>query len=73
MSIDVTRLARKNHLLNALPQEALQRIQPDLTQRSLELRDCVAPLGKPTTTVFFPIDCVLSTITSQSGGWRAGF
>jgi CRP-like cAMP-binding protein len=54
--------------LDALPAATLERLSPHLERVDLRGGEIVAPPNVPTTHVYFPIGCVISTITRMSDG-----
>ena len=57
-----------NHFLSALPQEDLERLRPHLEELALERDAVLGEAGRPVTTVFLPIDCILSVVTVMQDG-----
>jgi len=65
---DLAELARKNQILGSLSRATLQKMLADMVCRSLRVRDCVVRRNEPIQEVFFPVDCVLSTLAQGAGG-----
>ena len=59
---------KKNRLLGALPTEELERLQPHLETVTLEVKDFIYERDVPIEYVYFPIDCVTSTIATMKDG-----
>lgn len=58
----------ENLLLAALPREERQRLDPFLEPLTLHTLDVLIEPNEPITHVFFPYDCVTSTIQEMSDG-----
>ena len=58
----------KNRLLNDLPAEELERLRPYLEPVQLDLRQHLLHIGEPIPYVWFPDDCVTSTVVNTEGG-----
>jgi CRP-like cAMP-binding protein len=57
-----------NRLLGALPAEELERLLPHLETVTLEVKDFLYERDRPLEYVYFPIDCVTSTIATMRDG-----
>ena len=57
-----------NRLLGALPAEDFERLLPHLETVTLEVKDFLYETDRPIEYVYFPIDCVTSTIASMRDG-----
>ncbi len=57
-----------NGLLDALPNEAFSAVSPDLRAVEFEPGDAVYTAGTRIGWVYFPVDCVLSTVTVMLNG-----
>jgi CRP-like cAMP-binding protein len=68
VNANLDRLACRNQLLNALPSTALSKLQRDLTCRPLHVRDRLVVRNEPIREVFFPLNCVLSTVAEGARG-----
>jgi CRP-like cAMP-binding protein len=55
-------------LLGALPEEEFERHLPHLEAVTLELKDYLYESGGPIEYVYFPIDCVTSTMATMKDG-----
>jgi CRP-like cAMP-binding protein len=58
----------ENLLLAALPEEERRRLDPFLEPVNLHVLDVLIEANQPITHVFFPYDCVTSTIQAMSDG-----
>lgn len=58
----------ENLLLAALPREERQRLDRFLERISLDFQDVLIEANEPITHVFFPYDCVTSTLQEMSDG-----
>lgn len=58
----------ENLLLAALPEQERRRLDPFLERVSLHTLDVLIEAGQPITHVFFPYDCVTSTVQQMSDG-----
>jgi CRP-like cAMP-binding protein len=59
---------KKNRLLGALPTEEFERLQPHLEIVMLEVQDFIYERDVPIEYVYFPIDCVTSTMATMNDG-----
>ena len=57
-----------NGLLGALPAEDFERLLPHLETVTLEVKDFLYETDRPIEYVYFPIDCVTSTIATMRDG-----
>ena len=57
-----------NRLLGALPAEDFERLLPHLETVTLEVKDFLYETDRPIEYVYFPIDCVTSTIATMRDG-----
>ena len=57
-----------NRLLGALPAEDFERLLPHLETVTLEVKDFIYETDRPIEYVYFPIDCVTSTIATMRDG-----
>jgi hypothetical protein len=57
-----------NRLLGALPAEDFERLLPHLETITLEVKDFLYETDRPIEYVYFPIDCVTSTIATMRDG-----
>jgi CRP-like cAMP-binding protein len=57
-----------NRLLEALPAEDFERLLPHLETVTLEVKDFLYETDRPIEYVYFPIDCVTSTIATMRDG-----
>jgi CRP-like cAMP-binding protein len=57
-----------NRLLGALPAEDFERLLPHLETVTLEVKDFLYERDEPIEYVYFPIDCVTSTIATMRDG-----
>jgi CRP-like cAMP-binding protein len=67
-STDATNTLKENRLLGALPAEEFERLRPHLETVTLEVKDFVYERDVPIEHVYFPIDCVTSTIATMKDG-----
>lgn len=58
----------KNRLLAALPRDEFSQLLPNLTQVDLEKGRLICDPGDPITSVYFPIDTVVSIMTMMESG-----
>lgn len=58
----------KNRLLTDLPEEELERLAPYLEPVQLDLRQHLPEVGEPIPYVWFPDDCVTSTVVNTEEG-----
>ena len=58
----------KNRLLTDLPKEELERLAPYLEPVQLEIKQHLLEMGEPIPYVWFPDDCVTSTVVNTSEG-----
>jgi CRP-like cAMP-binding protein len=65
---DIAALAKRNRLLVSLPRTALAKMLPDLQLRAMHVRAQVVVRGEPIVEVFFPLNCVLSTVAQGTEG-----
>jgi CRP-like cAMP-binding protein len=61
-------IARQNQLLRGLSGSALERVAADLQLRAMHVRDRVAEPVRPVEDVYFPLNCVLSTVAEGASG-----
>ncbi len=59
---------KSNRLLGALPAEEFERLLPHLETVTLEVKDFLYETDRPIEYVYFPIDCVTSTIATMRDG-----
>ena len=59
---------KSNRLLGALPVEEFEHLQPHLETVTLEVKDFLYERDRPLEYVYFPIDCVTSTIATMRDG-----
>lgn len=64
-------MTAKNRLLEALPKPLLEKLAPALKQVPMNLGDHLHEPGKTITTLYFPLDCVLSINLIMSDGLTA--
>jgi len=57
-----------NRLLAALPAKELERLRPHLRTVALEIKDILYEPDVPIEYVYFPIDCVASTMATMKDG-----
>ena len=57
-----------NRLLGALPAEEFERLRPHLETVTLKVKDYLYEPGGPIEYVYFPIDCVTSTMITMKDG-----
>jgi CRP-like cAMP-binding protein len=57
-----------NRILDALPRDVLQSLEPELEQTEMSVRDYVYSRGEPIEWVHFPIDSVISLVTEMDDG-----
>jgi CRP-like cAMP-binding protein len=62
------RQARRNRLLNGLPNESLGALTSDLQPRELSAQAHVVAVGQPTESVYFPLSCVCATVAQGNRG-----
>jgi CRP-like cAMP-binding protein len=60
----------RNRLLASLATEDRERLSPALDQASLELKKTLYGAGEPIEAVYFPIDAVISILTTLDEGAR---
>src|SRR4051812_38510289 len=58
---------RRNRLLAALPPNEQERLGADLDLVELELRELLFEIDQPISSVYFPVDCVISVLTLVDG------
>ena len=59
---------QRNHLLSLLSPESQQRIRPLLTLVDVHLGQGISTADQPTSTVYFPLSCVTSSLTTTEEG-----
>ena len=57
-----------NRLLDLLPQEALDRLEPHLTAKPLPFNETLQKRGKPLQSVFFPTSGMISIVAMMQDG-----
>jgi CRP-like cAMP-binding protein len=57
-----------NQLLDSLPKGDRQRLEPALERRQTDLRDLLYQGGSSISTVYFPVNAVVSILTSMQEG-----
>jgi len=57
-----------NRLLDSLPESERARIAPSVRRRETDLRDRLYQQGSYITTVYFPVNAVVSILTSMNDG-----
>ena len=67
-STDDADYPKGNRLLDALPAEEFERLRPHLKTVTLEIKDYLYEPGSPIEQVYFPIDCVTSTMATMQDG-----
>ena len=65
---DTANLLKHNRLLGALPAEEFERLRPHLEIVTLEVKDFIYERDVPIEYVYFPIDCVTSTMATMRDG-----
>ncbi|MDT8450343.1 MAG: Crp/Fnr family transcriptional regulator [Wenzhouxiangellaceae bacterium] len=61
----------KNHLLDALPQEAKARLFPHIKKIELPLGTVIYEAGQQVDYVYFPVDCIISLLYVMLDGASA--
>jgi len=59
---------KSNRLLGALPAEEFERLRPHLKTVTLEVKYSIYEPGVPIEYIYFPIDCVTSTLATMKDG-----
>ena len=66
--MDVSLVQTKNRLLASLPREDFALLLPQLVSVDLEKGRLIADPGDPITTIYFPLDTVISIMTMMESG-----
>ena len=59
---------QRNHLLSLLRPESQQRVRPLLTLVDVHLGQSLSAADQPTSTVYFPLSCVISSLRTTEEG-----
>jgi CRP-like cAMP-binding protein len=65
---DTAHSLKKNRLLGALPAEEFERLRPHLETVTLDVKDFIYEPDVAIQHVYFPIDCVTSTMATMKDG-----
>ena len=71
MSTPTARTAKANRILAALPRDAFERLLPDLSLKSMAVREVLQARDKLIENVVFPLSGVASMIAMGDWGARS--